>query len=320
MAAVRTNPPVRGTQLLVEHMGDVFRCPSLIAIEIVWRWLFGIPFLLVFFVQVHRILAAFPPESSGANSIDTQNPWVAVVQLSSVVSYYEPHLLAVLRWLLPWAAIAWVVVSGFGRSLLLRRMEARLPFRPGAMIAIQAAWLALFALTVWGWFGSMQWAAATHIAVAPTDGSSSVGWVAGEPDLVGYFIWAIFLSLGFFTAFVLISWPLAIAPLLALLERRSALSALGQSLRLGKSFTGKLVEINLILGIVKLALIVVAMVFSAAPLPFSDELGPSALRFVWAASVVFFIIANDYFQAVRLKSIIEFWRVFREERSAASES
>jgi hypothetical protein len=308
MDAVRTKPPVRGTQLLVVHMGDVFRRPSLIAIEIAWRWLFGIPFLLVFFVQVHRILAAFPPESSGANSIDTQNPWVAVVQLSSVVSYYEPHLLAVLRWLLPWAAIAWVVVSGFGRSLLLRRMEARLPFRPGAMIVMQAAWLALFALTVWGWFGSMQWAAATHIAIA------------SEPDLVGYFIWAIFLSLGFFTAFVLISWPLAIAPLLALLERRSALSALGQSLRLGKSFTGKLVEINLILGIVKLALIVLAMVFSAAPLPFSDELGPSALRFVWAASIVFFIVANDYFQVVRLKAFIEFWRVFREERSAASES
>ena len=47
MAAVRTNPPVRGTQLLVEHMGEVFRRPSLIAIEIAWRWLFGIPFLLV---------------------------------------------------------------------------------------------------------------------------------------------------------------------------------------------------------------------------------------------------------------------------------
>ena len=225
------------------------------------------------------------------------------MQIANVATYYEPHLLAVLRWLLPLAALAWLVVSGLGRSLLLRCMEARMPFRPVVMIVLQAAWLVLFALTLWGWFGSMQWAAATHIAGA------------GEPDLVGYFIWAIFLSLGFFTVFALISWPLSIAPLLALLERRSVLSALGQSLRLGKPFTGKLVEINLVLGIVKLALIVVAMVVSAAPLPFSDELGSSALHFVWAASLVFYLVANDYFQVVRLKAFIEFWRVFREQRA-----
>ena len=63
-----------------------------------------------------------------------------------------------------------------------------------------------------------------------------------------------------------------------LLERRSAVSSLGQSLRLGKAFTSKLVEINLVMGIVNLALMVVAMVLSAAPLPFSDQLGPDALH------------------------------------------
>ena len=299
MAGAHAHPPVRGTQLLVEHMGEVFRRPSLIAIEIAWRWLFGIPFLLVFWRQARQILAAFPPESSGFNSIDTQNPWVAAVQLTNVASYYEPHVLAVLRWLLPVTALAWVVISGLGRSLLLRRMEAGLPFRPMAMIVLQAAWLALFALTLLGWFGSMHWAAAAHIAVS------------GEPDLVGYFIWAIFLALGFFTAFALISWPLSIAPLLALLERRSVLSALGQSLRLGRPFAGKLAEINLVLGIVKLALVVVAMVLSAAPLPFSDELGPSAMRCVLVGSVVFFLVVNDFFQVVRLKAFVEFWRVFR---------
>ena len=319
MAAAHANPPVRGTQLLVEHLGEVFRRPSLIAIEIAWRWLFGIPFLLVIFGQTRQILAAFPIESSGFNSIDTQNPWVAAVQIMSVAAYYEPHMLAVLLWLLPVAALAWVVLSGLGRGFLLRRMEARLPFRPITMMVLQAAWLALLALTLLGWFASMQWVAVTHIAVAgvPTDGSSSVGWVAGEPDLVGYFIWAIFLSLGFFTTFALVSWPLSIAPLLALLEGRSTLSALAQSLLLGRPFAGKLAEINLVMGIVKLALIVLAMVFSAAPLPFSDELGPSAMHFVWAASVAFFLVANDFFQVVRLKAFMEFWRAFREQRSGA---
>ena len=129
-----------------------------------------------------------------------------------------------------------------------------------------------------------------------------------------------FFSLGFFTTFALVSWPLSIAPLLALLEGLSTPSALGQSLRLGRPFAGKLVEINLVMGIVTLALIVLAMVFSAAPLPFSDELGPSAMHFVWAASVTFFLVANDFFKVVRLRAFIEFWRAFREPRPGASAS
>jgi hypothetical protein len=299
MAGPHAHPPVRGTQLLVEHMSDVFRRPSLIAIEVAWRWLFGIPFLLVCWKQARQILVAFPLQSSGWNSLDAQNPWVAAVQLAGVSSYYQPHVLAVLRWLLPAAALAWIVLSALGRNLLLQRMEGHLPFRPMAMIVLQAAWLALLALTLWGWLRSMQWAAATHIAAS------------GEPDLVGYFIWAIFLSLGFFTAFALVSWALSIAPLLVLLEGRSTHSALGQSLRLGRHFTSKLVEINLVLGIVKLALLVLAMVFSAAPLPISDELGPGAIHFAVTASTVFYLVANDFFQVVRIKAFVEFWRVYR---------
>jgi len=291
--------PLRGTQSMVGHIGWVIRRPLLIATEVGWRWLFGIPLLLVCWKQWQNILAAFPLESSGFNSLDTQNPWVAVVQLANVWTYYQPPAFAVLRWLLPSAALAWVAISGIGRNLVLKRMESRLLFRPVEMIALQAAWLALLATTFWGWYCCMQWAAATHISAG------------GEPDLVGFAVWAIVLSLAFFTAWALLSWSLSVAPLVMLLESRSALSSLGQSLRLGKAFTSKLAEINLVMGIVKLALIVLAMVFSAAPLPFSDELGGSAMHVVWTASTIFYIVANDLFQVVRLKGFVEFWRTYR---------
>jgi hypothetical protein len=293
--------PLRGTQSMVGYMGWVIRRPALIAIEVGWRWVFGIPLLTVCFRQWQQILVAFPLESSGFNSLDMQNPWIAVVQFSNVIAYYQPHVLAVLRWLLPAAALAWVVISGVGRNLLLKRMNPGRPFRPIQLIALQAGWLALLTGIFWGWFACMQWAAVTHI-------SSS-----GDPDLVGFAIWAIFLSLAFFTAWALVSWSLEIAPLLLLLERRSVVSSFGQSLRLGKPFTSKLAEINLVMGIVKLALIVLAMVFSAAPLPFSDQLGGSTMHVVWAASTLFYLVANDFFQVVRLKGFVEFWKTFRGE-------
>jgi hypothetical protein len=301
--------PLRGTQSLVGQMGWVFHRPLLIAIEVGWRWIFGIPFLAVCWIEAQQILVALPLESSGLNAIDAQNPWVAAAQLARAWALYEPHVGAVLRWLAPVAALVWVVVSGLGRSLVLKRLNSNSApnssFRPFQMMVLQAGWLTLLAATCWAWFRCMEWVAASHI----TNGA--------EPDLVGYSIWLIFLSLGFFTVWALVSWALSVAPLMMLLEERSALSSLGQSLRLGSAFTGKLVEINLVMGIVNLALIVLAMVLSAAPLPFSDELGADALHGISAVSVVFYLVASDYFQVVRLKGFQEFWKMFRGSESVS---
>jgi hypothetical protein len=53
------------------------------------------------------------------------------------------------------------------------------------------------------------------------------------------------------------------------------------------------------------------MVLSAAPLPFSDELGADTLHGISAIAVVFYLVSSDYFQVVRLKGFQEFWKMFR---------
>ena len=296
--------PLRGTQSLVGQMGWVFARPSLTLLEVAWRWVFGIPFLAVCWAQAQHILAVLPLDSTGVSAINPQNPWVAATQLAHAWALYQPHVGAVLRWLAPAAALGWVVVSGLGRSALLKRIDPRLPFRPLPMVVLQAAFLLGLLVTFWGWFRSIGWVAATHITTA------------GEPDLVGYSVWLIFLSLGFYTLWAMASWALSIAPLLMLLENCNPAQALARSLCLGKAFTGKLVEINLVMGIVKLALMVLAMVFSAAPLPFSDQLGADALHGIGAVALVFYFVANDYFQVVRLKGFVEFWKMFRGKQTS----
>ena len=295
---------VRGTQSVVDQMGWIFSRPRLTLIELTWRWVFGVPLLYVGWLQLQQILAAVPPESAGVNTINAQNPWQASAQLAHVWAVYQPHVFAVLHWLAPAGALAWVIVSGIGRGVLLKRLNAEsgahVRFRPLSMMLLQAGWLALFGAVCWGWFSSMAWVAATHI----TEGQ--------EPDLIGFAAWAIFLSLGFFTLWALVSWTFSIAPLVMLLEKRSALSALCQVLRLGREFTAKLIEINLVMGIVNLALIVLTMVLSAAPLPFSDELGPEELHCIAALAVLFYFVGSDYFQVVRLKGFLEFCKNFRE--------
>lgn len=301
-----TAQPVRGTQSIVGRMGWVFVRPSLTALEVAWRWLVGAPILAVCWIQLEKILAELPPETTGLNTLDITNPWVSALKLAVAWDMYRPRVMSVLRWLVPTGAIAWIIVSGIGRNLVLKRMEPRLRFRPLAMIALQTAWVAVFALTGWAWWASIGWAAANHI------GSGA------EPDLVGYTTWAIFFTLGFFTLWALISWVVAIAPMLLLLEDCSTGAALKRSFRLGKPFTSKLVEVNLVMGIVKLALIVLAMVFSSVLIPFADQIGADTLYIEWLIVSVLYFIASDYFHAVRLKGFIEFWRIFRGQSSSST--
>ncbi len=280
-------------------MSWVFTRPSLTLIEVAWRWLVGIPILIACWIAIERVLAALPLDAAGLSDISLQNPWLAAVKLADAWVQYRPHVMAVLPAIAIPAALAWVVVSGLGRNLVLKRMDPRLPMRPVTQIVLQAAWLAALIALCWGWFQSIGWAAATHVTST------------AEPDLVGYFIWVIFLSLGFFTLWALMSWIVSIAPLLVLLEDRSPFSALVESMKLGKAFTSKLVEINLVMGIVKLMLIVLAMVFSAVLLPFSDEVGASVLHLDWVIVTIFYCVASDYFQVVRLKAFVKFWEIFR---------
>jgi hypothetical protein len=282
-------------------MGWVFARPSLVALEVAWRWLVGVPLFLAAWFQAEKILSALPPSATGLDQLTLQDPWASAVRLADAWDLYRPPVVHVLAWLAPAAALAWVVVSGLGRNLVLKRLEPRVAFRPGAMIGLQAAWLAVLALTCWAWFRAVSWAAITHIGNG------------AEPDLVGYSMWVIFLTLGFFTLWALVNWPVSIAPMLVLLEDRSALSAVRESMRLGKAFRGKLVEINLVMGIVKLALLVLAMVFSSVLIPFSDEIGAGALHLEWIVVAVFYFVASDYFHVVRLKGFVEFWRTFRED-------
>jgi len=198
---MKGSAPLRGTQSLVGQMGWVFARPSLTAIEVAWRWLFGVPFLFVCWMQSQKILAALPPDSAGLTTLDPQNPWVAAVQLSNAWALYQPHIHELLRWLLPVAALVWMVVSALGRSLLLKQMTPSLRLRPFAMIVLQAAWLALFLFTFYCWLRSIAWAASATITPA------------AEPDLIGFSVWVIFLSLGFFTVWALASWVVSIAPL-----------------------------------------------------------------------------------------------------------
>ena len=289
---------VRGTQSFVRVLSECWSRPSLLALEIFWRWLFGIPLLAILVWQGLHIYSAIASRvaAAGVDQLSIADPMQAAVIASDIYNVAAGPSLQTAAWLVPIAAIGWAVISGAGRNAVLRRYDPSLPRRTGAFSVLQLLRIVFLGSSFWFWFVTVQ-GAANHS-------------LSGEdPNLVAYCAIVICLSLGIFTLWALVSWVFSIAPLLVLLEGKSIGSSLLRSLRLGP-LTGKLVEINLIMGIIKLALVVLAMVFSAVPIPFASAMEGPPLYAWWALVTIAYLVASDFFQVARLVAFIQLWRAY----------
>lgn len=292
-----TKTSVRGTQSLVHTIAGCWSRPSLLALEVAWHWLFGAPALLLIYYEATRIFTAVFSrlQSAGLEQFSLQNPMQAAVIVADCFAILVPPVLHTALWLVPLLAIGWTIASGLGRNAVLRRYDPGLPRKPLQLIALQLLRVIALGGSFVCWFLAIRWAANYALS-------------GEEPNMVLYCALVICLSLGIFTLWALLSWIFSIAPLLALLENRGVASSLARSLRLG-ALTGKLVEINLVMGIIKLALVVLAMVFSATPLPFATVMQGPPLYIWWTLVTLLYCAASDFFQVARLVAFIHFWRL-----------
>ena len=296
---------IRGTQSLVHTFAECWSRPSLLALEVAWRWLFGAPALLLLCYEGANILtaAASQLEAAGIEQFTLQDPMRSIVIVADAIAILRPPVLHVAAWLLPLLAVGWSIVSGIGRNLVMRRYDSALPMKPLPLMVLQLMRSAALGGSFAGWFLAIHWAA--NFALS-----------GEELNLVLYCALVICLSLGAFTLWALLSWIFSIAPLLVLLENCGIAASLYRSLRLGP-LTGKLVEVNLVMGIIKLALIVLAMVFSATPLPFESVMQGPPLYIWWSLVTLLYLASSDFFQVARLVAFVQFWRLLRGSQKSS---
>ena len=286
---------VRGTQSLLHICASCWKKPNLLGWELLWRWGFGLPAAVILCYQGIRIAGHV-----NLSGLSLSDPIEAGPQLALAAAAIKPEVVRVLGWLGPLLAVAWAIASGLGRSVVLERIDPRLRPAPFTLIVLQLLGMAALVAVCLGWYRALRWAADTTLNT-PT------------PNLVAWSAWVICLSLGIFVLWALLSWIFSIAPLLAMLEGSGVFSSLANSLHLGE-LRSKLIEVNLVLGIVRLALIVLAMVFSAIPLPFTADMTGTPLYLWWAFVTLLYLLASDFFQVARLAAFVEFWRLYHPEK------
>jgi hypothetical protein len=319
-AASRSPRALHGTQSLLAVLAACWARPGLLARELAWRWSFGIPSLCILWHYGARILDGLLRAGTGVEELSIQQPVAALASLHAAYGFLRPRI-AALAWLAPVLLVGWSIASGVGRSWLLRALAPGSRPRVLPMIALQmvrAAALCAFWAT---WFLLLRSAARRDVLAAGPN---------AEAGLVPLAAWVICLSLGLFVLWALTSWTFSLAAVrlavgrrapgsAGLLDRRiappSAATARGAAETPPAALVPRLMEVNLVLGIVKLALIVLAMVFSAVPLPFEAEMTGQSLSLWWAFVAVLFLAASDFFQVARLAAVLEFWEFWQSDRS-----
>ena len=300
---------VRATQNFVRTLSLCWRRPFLTALEVCWRWLFGVPACALIWHELRGVVAAAPFDVMaavrGLTLVERVRSTQTLVEIFSAVG---PGILRVMVWLAPVLLAVWVVVSGVGRTVVLRRADRALAVRVGTVMVLQVVRVVALAGSFCVWVECLLWAGRVCVA-----GPINAG---AEPNLVGYFAMVIVASLVLFVMWAVVSWVLSVAPLLAMLHDEGPGRSLRRAVRLGP-LKMTLVEINLVMGIVKIALVVLAMVFSATPLPFEGVATPEfMLRWYVGVTLVYFV-ASDFFHVARLLAYLDLWRRVGEKSVAA---
>ena len=308
---VRAGDEVRGTQSFVQVMAAIWRRPSLTGLEVAWRWVFGVAALWLMYAAAQRVLqgAEATAAVAGVRNAPWADPMAASVKVGEAMSVLLGPALTAARWLVPVLFVAWVVASSLGRVAVLRKLDAALRPSLASLLALGAIRLVFLGATISLWFAGLTWAGETAITGPAARGQ--------EANLVMYFALVIVQTLLLFIAWAAASWVLSIAPMLAMLRGLSV----GQSLRAAWNLgplRGKLIEINLVMGIVKVALIVLAMVFSASPLPFETVETQGFLHGWWIGVTLLYLLASDYFHVVRLAAYLALWKAYDVPSSATS--
>ena len=305
-SVVNGHPPVRGTQSFVRTLSACWKRPSLTALEVLWRWAFGAPAAAFVAYEVLSILRETRVDLGVLKRMSVLDPMGAAATLNQTASVLLPPTMRVAEWLGPLLLVVWVIASSFGRTAVLRRVDAGLHARPGTLMVLQTVRMVALVGSFAVWFACVRATAGTAVS-----GPIAAGQ---EPNLVLYSALTIVTTLGLFTLWAVVSWALSVAPLLAMLRDLGPGASLAASFRLGP-VRSKLVEINLVMGIVKIALIVLGIVFSSCPLPFESVATPDFMAWWYAGVTVLYLVASDFFHVAGLVAYLKMWKAYDQTTS-----
>ena len=290
-------------------MTKVWGRPSLAGLEIAWRWLVGAVAVYIAAIAFGSYGVEVHVNSAGLQNLSAFQPVAAIASLQSVADSLLRYVGPMLRWLVPVVVVLWLVGAAVGRTFVLRRLDRTLQPRRFAMLMLGTLRAGLLVAVCGLWL----WGVGVAVRISITGPAAR----QAEPSIVLFCAMLIVGTLALYVLWGAASWPFYLAPLLAMQLGVGPLGALKAAFGSGAG-RGKLIEINMVMNIVRIALIVLAMVFSASPLPFSSVETQTFLNGWWGGVGLIYLGMSDYFHVVRSAAYLSLWRAYNFPDSGGS--
>lgn len=298
VAPAQSSVPVRGAQSFVGVMAEVWKRPLLTAFEVSWRWLFWAIFLGAvarrWWPQISPVVAAV--QANGLSSVGYLRSTYISISAQTGGNVLRPFYLQCIG-----AVLVWIVLSAWAKGKLLQKLYPRAGVAFAGLGAMSALRVVCMLTVLALWIKSL--AALTQSMVLTPQATGR------EPALVPYAALVICGTLLLFVLWMAGSYVFQLAPIDAVARHEGPWRSLRLGLR-GGILRGKLIEINLVMGIVKIALLVLALVFSACPLPFSNVETQRFLTCWWIGVGIWYALASDYMHVVRTVAFLRLWQVY----------
>ena len=316
MSAPGGRAPVRGAQTFVGLMGVVWKRRDLTAIEVAWRWVVCGPLV---FLATKVFLARIAPHSEEIEifwaSLSTFTIFKPLELISALYRFFAllwPRLYETLVWFFPCFAVAWSLAAAVGRTTWLRRYQPDVARRIPTVALLMLLRLSKLAALLALWIAGITLAVRVAVITPASQGQ--------EANLVLCAAMIIVETLLLFMAWSVTNWVIQLAPLVAMAKNVGVVKSIVLAIRAPREVRSRLMEINLVMGIVKVGLLVLAMVLSACPLPFANVETQEYLMFWWVGVVVLWLVMSDYFHVVRTVAYLRLWQALDRTPTAESAS
>lgn len=112
-----------------EALQRVWRTPGLLAMELLWRWSFGLGVLGLLLAAWGRVRPILMLDEAELRALNSADPVALASQVFALFEPFAPLLLRVALWVAAGAALLWVATATVGRTIITRMLignEARL--------------------------------------------------------------------------------------------------------------------------------------------------------------------------------------------------
>jgi hypothetical protein len=268
----------------------VLRAPSVLLMEVAWRWCFGLIAGLLLFFGWTMATGSAPVSRAAGNAWQSRDAYRMALAALQVLVELGPKIMRVAM-VLPVISVLWMAISAAGRTFTMKRL---------AMDGREVGFRAMLVLHLWRTL--LTWVVFIAMA-ASVVGAALVSQRGPQPDYVMYYALGVPL-VGIAALFwSIVNWYLSAAAAWVGKDGAGA----GRAVRLAMGFTavhrGDVVGLNMVFMLLRLMAMAVAFVLCALPGTLAVSAPPAYAGWVAAVSLAYFVLA-DFMQVSRLASYL----------------